>query len=83
MVMKNTKPKSNQSVYRNQNVVIRSIFENAGSPRKVLCVALDYAKNKHVALCCDGNGDILKNPFPVENTVEGVEFLCQQVAATE
>ena len=82
MVMKNTKSKSNQSVYRNQNIVIRSIFEQAGSPKKVLCVALDYAKNKHVALCCDGNGEILKNSFPIENTVEGVAFLCEQIAAT-
>ncbi|MCF6314162.1 MAG: transposase [Verrucomicrobiales bacterium] len=80
--MKNTKSKSNQSVYRNQSVVIRSIFEQANSPKKVLCVALDYAKNKHVALCCDGNGEILKNSFPVENTMEGVDFLCEQIAAT-
>jgi len=80
--MKNTKSKSNQSVYRNQNIVIRSIFEQAGSPKKVLCVALDYAKNKHVALCCDGNGEILKNSFPIENTVEGVAFLSEQIAAT-
>lgn len=70
------------SVYRNQSVQIRAIFERASSPRKVLCVALDYAKRKHVALCCDGNGDILKSPFPVENTTEGVAYLCEQIMAT-
>jgi transposase len=70
------------SVYRNQHVQIRSIFERASSPRQVLCVALDYAKRKHVALCCDGNGDILKQPFAVENTKEGVAYLCEQVEAT-
>jgi hypothetical protein len=37
------------SVYRNQNVLVRAVFERAGSARKVLCVALDYAKTKHVA----------------------------------
>ncbi len=49
-----------QSVYRNQNALIRAVFERVGDTRKVLCVALDYAKRKHVALICDGNGDILK-----------------------
>lgn len=71
-----------QSVYRNQNVLLRALFERAGSARKVLCVALDYAKSKHVALCCDGHGEILKAPFPVENNPQGVDFLCEQVAAT-
>ncbi len=71
-----------KSVYRNQNAIIRAIFERAKTPRKVLCVALDYAKSKHVALCCDGNGDILKKPFPVDNTAEGVRFLCEQIDAT-
>jgi|SRR6056297_693830 len=73
---------SSKSVYRNQNVQIRAIFERASSPRKVLCVALDYAKRKHVALCCDGNGDILKQPFAVENNAKGVAYLCEQVEAT-
>ena len=71
-----------KSVYRNQNAIIRAIFERAKTPCKVLCVALDYAKSKHVALCCDGNGDILKKPFPVDNTAEGVDFLCAQIDAT-
>ena len=77
-----TLPKTSKSIYRNQNAKIRAIFERAKTPRKVLCVALDYAKSKHVALCCDGNGDILKKPFPVDNTAEGVAFLCEQIDAT-
>ncbi len=80
--MKKPASKSNQSVYRNQNAQIRAIFETASSARKVLCVALDYAKSKHVALCCDGNGDILKNTFPVDNTADGVAYLCGQIDAT-
>lgn len=70
------------SIYRNQNALLRAIFEKATDPRKVLCVALDYAKRKHVALCCDGNGDILRQPFPVENSAEGVSFLIKQITAT-
>ena len=37
-----------QSVYRNQNALVRAVFERAGDARKVLCVALDYAM-------CDDN----------------------------
>jgi transposase len=76
-----TSPRST-SVYRNQNAQVRAVFERAGCARKVLCVALDYAKNKHVALICDGNGDILKSAFPVENTTAGVAYLIEQIAAT-
>ena len=71
-----------QSVYRNQNVLIRAIFERARDPRKVLCVALDYAKRKHVALICDGHGDVLKSAFPIENSTEGIAFLIEQISAT-
>lgn len=76
-----TSPRSS-SVYRNQNAQVRAIFERAGSARKVLCVALDYAKSKHVALICDGSGDILKSAFPVENNLAGVSWLIEQIAAT-
>ena len=70
------------SIYRNQNDLLRRLFERAADPRKVLCVALDYAKHKHMALCCDGNGDILKHPFAVDNTTDGVAFLIEQISAT-
>ena len=75
-------PKSTASIYRNQNALLRALFERASDPRKVLCVALDYAKRKHVALCCDGNGDILRKPFAVDNTIEGVAFFIEQISAT-
>ncbi len=71
-----------QSVYRNQNASIRAVFERAGDARKVLCVAIDYAKRKHVALICDGNGDVLKKSFPVENNVAGVAHLVKEISAT-
>jgi hypothetical protein len=76
-----TSPQS-QSVYRNQSILIRALFERAGDPRKVLCVSLDYAKRKHLALVCDGHGDILKAAFPVENNPAGIAFLIEQISAT-
>ena len=75
------KPKR-KSVYRSQNATLRALFERAGDPRKVICVPLDYAKRKHVALVCDGHGDILKVAFPVENNPAGVAWLIEQIAAT-
>lgn len=77
----NTSSRSS-SVYRNQNARVRAVFERAGGARKVLCVALDYAKTKHVALICDGSGDILKSAFPVDNNPAGVEHLVEQISAT-
>ncbi len=73
---------STDSIYRNQNPLLRTLFERAADPRKVLCVALDYAKRKHVALCCDGNGDILRKPFAIDNSIEGVDFLIQEISST-
>lgn len=70
------------SVYKNQSQQLRVIFEQAASPKQILCVPIDYAKAKHVALICDGHGHVLKQPFPVENSGEGVAFLLSQVEAT-
>ena len=80
--MKTLTSQSAGSIYRNQNVLLRTLFERAADPRKVLCVALDFAKHKHVALCCDGNGEILRAPFAVDNTGDGVAFLIDQISAT-
>ena len=71
-----------QSVYRNQNALVRAVFERAGDARKVLCVALDYAKRKHMALICDGHGDVLKAAFSVENNAAGIAHLIQEISAT-
>ena len=70
-----TSSRKTRSVYRNQNALVRAVFERAGDTRKVLCVALDYAKRKHVALICDGQGDVLKASFPVENNAAGIACL--------
>jgi len=70
------------SIYSKQNPKIHAIFERAGHFKKVLAVALDYAKSKHMALFCNGLGDVLKKPFPVENSSQGLELLLQEVQST-
>jgi len=81
-VMPNYTKSKQTSIYQNQSVRIRAIFDEAKSAKKILCVAMDFAKAKHVALICDGEGSILKKSFPVDNNVEGVELLCDQIQST-
>ena len=70
------------SIYAKQHPKIRQILEAAGSAGKVLCGALDYAKTQHVALLCNGFGDILKKPFAVENSPAGLQKLLEEVRST-
>ena len=80
--MKTKTTRKTTSIYRNQNILIRALFERAEDARKVLCVALDYAKHKHLALICDGHGDVLKTAFPVENNAAGIAHLIKEISAT-
>jgi len=41
---------------------------------------MDYAKKDHVVMFCNGYGHILRKPFSVKNTPEGVENLSDQVS---
>src|SRR5688572_2610330 len=70
------------SIYSKQNPKIREILDAAGNPRKVLCVALDYAKAKHVVLFCNGFGDILGKAFAVDNSLQGLQSLMKEVQRT-
>lgn len=67
------------SIYRDCNPQIAKLFERAGHPAKVMCVALDYAKSQHTALICNGQGDLLKGAFVVDNTPTGATQLLEQV----
>lgn len=67
------------SIYANCNPQLVKIFESAGHPARVLCVALDFAKAQHTALICNGRGDILKGAFALDNTRAGAEQLLAQV----
>jgi len=68
-----------RNIYLNRSQELLSLFEQAGSGAKVMCVPMDYAKKDHVVMFCNGYGDILRKPFSVKNTLKGVKYLTQQV----
>jgi len=68
-----------RNIYQNQSQELLSLFESAGSSAKVMCVPMDYAKKDHLVMFCNGHGDILRKPFSVKNTPEGIEYLIDQV----
>ena len=51
------------NIYQNQSQQLLHLFEEAGSGEKVMCVPMDYAKNDHLVMFCNGHGDILANHF--------------------
>src|SRR5437879_9331283 len=69
------------SIYSKCNPQLLKLFEQAGHPAKVMCVALDYAKAQHAALICNGLGDLLKPSFAVENSLPGAAKLLSEVRA--
>jgi transposase len=71
-----------RSIYGQQSQELLRIYEEAGTSKKVLVGAIDYAKQDHVVMLCNGNGDILRKPFAVKNSPEGVEFLLAQMDGT-
>ena len=68
-----------KTIYTNQSQELLRLFEDAGNSSKVLCVPMDYAKKDHVVMFCNGHGHILRKPFSVKNTPEGLEYLIDQV----
>lgn len=69
-------------VFKNLNQDLCEIFQQAEHPKKVMIVALDYAKQTHTALICNGAGTSLKAPFDVENSPEGLRFLQRHIEAS-
>jgi transposase len=67
------------NIYQNQSQQLLSLFEQAGNNAKVMCVPIDYAKKDHVVMFCNGYGDILRKPFSVKNSPQGVDYLTDQV----
>ena len=68
-----------RNIYQNQSQEIVHLFEDAGSNDKIMCVPMDYAKNDHLVMFCNGHGDILRKPFSVKNTPEGIAYIDDQV----
>ena len=73
--------KNRNSIYSDCNPKLVQIFESAGHPAKVMCVALDYAKSDHTALFCNGLGDMIQSSFSFENNLAGTKFLLEKVRA--
>lgn len=63
------------SIFQQSNPAIEKLFQNAVSPKKVMCIPIDYAKRQHTALVCNGDGMQLRGPFNIHNSPEGVLFL--------
>jgi len=63
------------SIFRHRNADVERLFNAAGRPDKVMCVALDYAKRDHTVAVCDGSGRRLRSAFNVRNNREGLDFL--------
>ncbi len=68
-----------KNIYVNQSQELLQMFEEAGEGSKIMCVPIDYAKKDHFAMFCDGHGHILRKPFPVKNSPDGIEYLIEQV----
>jgi transposase len=68
-----------RSIYQNRSQELYSLFEDAGNNSKIMCIPMDFAKKHHVAMFCNGYGDIIRKPFPIENSPEGVDYLVDQV----
>jgi len=66
------------TIYSRCNPQLLKLFETAGHPAKVLCVALDYAKAQHTALMCNGLGELLKPSFAIDNTPQGAAKLLSE-----
>jgi len=69
-----------KSIYTNQSQELLHLFEDAGNSSKIMCVPMDYAKKDHVVMLCNGYGRILRKPFSVKNSPEGVKYLTDQVS---
>ncbi len=71
-----------RTIFQQQSQELMCIFEEAGTNKKVLVVAMDYAKKDHTIMFCNGNGDVLRKSFSVKNTPEGADYLVEQVGKT-
>jgi transposase len=69
-----------KTIYTNQSQELLRLFEEAGNNSKIMCVPMDYAKKDHMVMFCNGYGHILRKPFSVKNSPEGVKYLTDQVS---
>ncbi len=68
------------SIYPDRSQELLALFEQAGNNSKVMCVPIDYAKKDHLVMFCNGYGEVLRKPFSVKNSRDGVKYLLDQVS---
>ncbi len=68
-----------KNIFQNQSQEILNLFEMAGDRSKVMCIPIDYAKKDHIAMFCNGNGRIIRKPFSIKNSLDGKNYLVDQV----
>ena len=61
-----------KTIYVNQSQELLTLFEDGGNNSEIMCVPIDYPKKDHVVMFCSGYRDILRKPFSVKNSPEGV-----------
>ena len=69
-----------KTIYTDRSQALMALFEEARDISKIMCVRIDYAKKDHVVMFCNGYGDILRKPFSVKNSLEGMKYLNNQVS---
>jgi transposase len=70
------------SVFKKRHPSVANILSEAKHNRKVLIIAIDYAKSTHKVLFINGNGDELRQPFDVHNNSEGLAYLLEAIRKT-
>ena len=68
-----------QSIYPDRSQELLDLFQDAGNPSRLMCVPIDYAKKDHLVMFCNANGEVLRKPFSVKNSADGVKYLLGQV----
>jgi len=68
-----------RNIFQNRSQQLLRLFEKAGNRLKMMCIPIDYAKKDHMVMFCNGYGDILRKPFLVKNTLDGIKYLIDQV----
>ncbi|NOY82171.1 MAG: hypothetical protein GXP31_14330 [Kiritimatiellaeota bacterium] len=68
-----------KSIFGNKSQPASDCFDRAGTPKGVLVVPMDLAKEEHVAAVCPGTGQYLSKPFRVFNGPDGVDYLLKRI----
>lgn len=71
-----------QNVFKKRHPSVANVFNEAKHNRRILLVAIDYAKSTHKVLFFNADGTELRQPFDVHNNSEGLTFLLEAIKRT-